>query len=155
MAQKSKKAAIPVDAAPAPALPQPEASEPQDRPAVAGFSYAALAAFGRDNLEAAAKANEALAEGLESIGEELMACAREAFQSATEAARGLLGAKTLEDVLKLQTDFARRNLDGLMSGTAKLSEIGCTVASETMAPLGGRVEAVIAQLVPSEAKPAA
>jgi len=162
MAQKPKKPPLSAQAGAIAALPPPVASAPPGIPApespaffAFSYSYAELAAFGRDNLDAAAKANAALTQGLESIGQELMACARAALMSATETARGLLGAKTLEDVVKLQTEFAKRNLDGLMSGTVKLSEIGCMVASEAMAPLGGRVGAVIAQFAPVEAKPAA
>jgi hypothetical protein len=120
-----------------------------------GLDYDGLASFGRENIEAAVKANAALSAGIEAIGQEVMACARTALQSATETARGLLGAKTFEDVVRLQTDFAQRHFDGLMAESVKLSELGCSLATGALAPWEGRVEAVMAQFAPPEAKSAA
>jgi phasin family protein len=161
MAAKAKKPTAPgltvVRAAPVPPFAKPETAAMPAFPAP--LSYTELAAIGRDNIEAAVKANAALSAGIEAIGQEFMACARTALQSASETARGLLGAKTLEDVVKLNTDFAKRNLEGLMAGSVKLSELGCSVATEAFAPWEGRVEAVMAQFAPpaaaGEAKSAA
>ena len=69
-----------------------------------------------------------------------------AFEQAAETATALLGAKTFEDVVQLNTQFARANIEGLIERSAKLSEMGVKVASEALAPLGGRVEAALHKL---------
>ncbi len=115
------------------------------------LSYAELAAFGRENIEAAVKANAALSAGIEAISQEVMVYARTALQSANETARGLLGAKTLEDVVKIQTDLAKRQFEGMVAGSVKLSELGVSVASEAFAPWEGRVEAAMARFTPAQA----
>ncbi len=74
-----------------------------------------------------------------------MVYARTALQSASETARGLLGAKTLEDVVKIQTDLAKRQFEGMVAGSVKLSELGVSLASEAFAPWEGRVEAAMAR----------
>jgi len=120
-------------------------------PPFAALSYAEFAAIGRDNIEAVVKSNAALSAGAEAIGREFMACTRAVMQRASETARGLLGAKTLDDVVKLQTELATRSFEGMMAGSAKLSELGCSLATEAMAPWEGRYEAVIAKLTPGAA----
>ena len=112
--------------------------------AFAGYEH--LADLGRENFAAMLRANAALSEGFEAIGKEVIGYARTSFESAAEAAAALLGAKTLDDVVQLNTAFARLNLDQLMAHSAKLSEMGAKVANEALAPLGGRVEATLETL---------
>lgn len=100
------------------------------------LSYAEFTALGRDGIAAAMKANVALSAGLEAIGQEVAQYARTALESAGETARALLAARTYEDVVRLQTEFARRNFDALVERSTKLSELGCHVASETFASWG-------------------
>lgn len=139
-------------APPRPARADAHASSPLAPPFTL-FSYAELAGLGEGGLEAASRANAALTEGWEALACEAMGGARLAFQSATEAARGLLGAKTLEDVLRLQSELARRNLDGFFAGAAKLSEIGWALAGAALLP-PSRVAARLAAATTRPAKPA-
>ena len=112
--------------------------------AFAGYDH--LAELGRENFAAMLRANAALSEGFEAISKEVIGYARTSFESAAEAATALLGAKTLEDVVQLNTAFARVNLDQLIAHSAKLSEMGAKAASEALAPLGGCVEATLETL---------
>ena len=137
MAAKGKKS---TELVPLVSTPEGAALSPQ----FPGLSYADLASFGRENIEAAVKANAAVSAGIEAIGQEVMIYARTALKTASETAHGLLSARTLEDVVRLQTDLAKRNFDGLVAGSVKLSEISVSLASEALAPWEGRVEAVIA-----------
>lgn len=145
MAAKPKKSIHPV--------PLPIAAVPFAAPQLPTLGYDAFSAFGRENIAAAVKANAAFSAGIEAIGEEMMVYARSSLQSASETARSLLGAKTFEDVVRLQTELARRHFEGLLAGSAKLSELGAALASEAFAPWEDRVEAAMAQLTsPSSGK---
>ncbi len=53
-------------------------------------------------------------------------------------------------MIQLNSDLAQESLKALLARSAKLSEMGVTVASEAFAPLGVRVEATITKF----AKPA-
>jgi phasin family protein len=105
--------------------------------------YDQLADLGRENFAAVLRANAALSEGFEAIGKEVILYARRSFEQAAETATALLGAKTLEDVFQLNSEFAKANLERLIERSAKLSEMSVKVANEALAPLGGRVEATI------------
>lgn len=145
MAAKAKKQVEPaVEPAVTPMTVTPFSASPFTTPPFPGLSYTEFATIGRENIEAAVKTNAALSAGIEALGQEVMVYARTALQSASETARGLLGAKTLEDVVKLQTDLAKRHFEGMVAGTVKLSELGVSVASEAFAPWEGRVEAAMA-----------
>jgi len=98
------------------------------------LSYSEFADLSRENLAAVIKANVALSEGLEAIGKELMGYARTSLETASQTASALLGAKTFEEVVQLQTDLAKSNLETLLQGSAKLSELGVSVANEALAP---------------------
>ncbi len=140
MAVKAKK---PVAEAPA---AQIEATGEVVPPAFPGLNYDEFTELGRDNLTAVLKANEAFSEGIEAIGKELLGFARESFESASNAATAFLAAKTLDEVVQLNSDLAKSSVETLMQHLAKLSELGVTVANETLAPIGSRVEAAIAKL---------
>ncbi len=105
--------------------------------------YDQLADLGRENFAAVLRANAALSEGLEAIGKEVILYARRSFEQAAETATALLGAKTLEDVFQLNSEFAKANLERLIERSAKLSEMSVKVTNDALAPLGGRVEATI------------
>jgi len=128
--------------APSPRRP-PTAATPRQAPlaAPAALTYAELAGLGEEGLEAASRANAALTEGVEALAAAAMGGTRLAFQSATEAARGFLGAATLEDVLRLQAELARRNLDGFFAAAAKLSQVGWALAGAAFLPPPARVAA--------------
>jgi hypothetical protein len=64
---------------------------------------------------------------VEAIGEEVAQYSRATFESAGQTARGLIGARTLEDVVRLQTAFAQRAIDGFIACGVKLSELGCAL----------------------------
>jgi phasin family protein len=105
-----------------------------------------LADLGRENLAAVTKANLALSEGFQAIGQEILVYTRSALESAGAMATALLAAKTLDEVIQLNTDHAKANLETLLARTAKISEMGVNVANEALAPLGSRVEAAFAKL---------
>jgi hypothetical protein len=64
---------------------------------------------------------------VEAIGAEVAQYSRETFESAGQTARGLISARTLEDVVRLQTDFAKRSFAGFLARSTTLSELGCSL----------------------------
>ncbi|HWE75435.1 MAG TPA: phasin family protein [Stellaceae bacterium] len=67
------------------------------------------------------------AELVGALGAEVAQYSRETFESAGQTARGLISARTLEDVVRLQTDFAQRSVSGFLERSTKLSELGCSL----------------------------
>ena len=103
-------------------------------------AYADLVEFGRETIEAAMNSNAVLSAGIEAVGREVTLYARAAFQSAGETARDLLGARTFEDVVRLQTDFAKRSFAGFVERSSKLSEFGCSLIGAGVGAWGQRAK---------------
>ena len=108
--------------------------------------YEELADLGRENFAAVLRANAALTEGMEAIGNEVMGYARTSLENAAEVATALLAAKTLEDLVQLNGDFAKASFERMVARSTKLSEMSLKVANEALAPLGDRVEATFQKL---------
>jgi phasin family protein len=115
-------------------------------PAGVFAGYEELADLGRENFAAVLRANAALTEGIEAIGKEVMGYARNSLENVAEAATAVLAAKTFEDLVQVNSDFAKASFERLVARSTKLSEMGVKVANEALAPLGGRVEATFQKL---------
>ena len=105
--------------------------------------YEDFTVLGQGNIEAVVQANQVLAKGAEVIGKELMGIAQTSFENAATAAKAYFGAKSLQDVLKLNSEFAKLSLDSFLTNSAKLSDLSVKVANEAFAPIGERVNVTI------------
>ena len=102
--------------------------------------------FGEADVAALLRANTALIKGFEAIGEAIYAYARSSLGSAVSTARAMIEARNLVDVVTLNREFAQLTLEGLVTNSARLSEIGVTATSEAFKPLGERVAVTIEKL---------
>jgi phasin family protein len=109
------------------------------RPKGFGLGYDDLATQGKHTLSALVAANAALSRTLERMSQELVGFARASVESAAATGAGLVDARSFEDVLALQYDFAKGCADRLIAGSARLSELALRAASEIYVPLGTRV----------------
>ncbi len=105
---------------------------PEDAVLLSAPGYADFVKFSRETIAAVMNSNTALGAGLEAIGEEVAQYSRATFESAGQTARSLIGARTLDDVVRLQTDFAKRSLEGFVERSVKLSELGWSLFGASM-----------------------
>jgi len=73
------------------------------------------------------------------------------MENAASATKAVFTAKTLKDVVSLQTDFTKTSFDKFVANSSKLSELGVKVASDAMAPVTARVNVAVEKIL----KPAA
>jgi len=97
--------------------------------------YQEMSELSRANFAAVLRANAGPAKGMETIGKEVMGYARNSLEHAAEAATALLAAKTFEDLVQLNSDFANASFERMVARSTRLSEMGVKVANEAMAPL--------------------
>ena len=65
---------------------------------------------------------------------EMAGLAFSGIDTAARAATKMLGVKTLSDAIDVNAGFACSSLDALVGGSAKLSELGVKLATETSRP---------------------
>ena len=139
-----KRAAPPPELQPEPAAESPPAPAPQiPAPQIAAPPLTAKPEIPTTPTEAPTpraprERDLTLAHGIEAIGHEWMQFARSSFETAGRTAKALLEAKTLEDVIEVQSGFARASFETLFQRTMRLSALGTAVMGELMRPLAAR-----------------
>ena len=105
--------------------------------AVKGFEQ--FNTLGKDNIEAVVAFSTTYAKGIEAINAELMAFAKKSIEDGVTATKALMGAKTVKELVDMQSDFAKTTFDELMSKSSKLGEMYAKVAQEALEPINARV----------------
>jgi phasin family protein len=106
-------------------------------------SAADYSEFAKGNVEALVEAGKILTSGLQELGTALVADSREAFEALTGEVKSLAGAKTPTDFFQLQSDLLKKHFDKSVAFSSKQSEAVLKLASETVAPISGRVSLAV------------
>ena len=95
--------------------------------------------YSKKNLEAVVASVSAAAKGAEAVGAQTMAFSKKTFDDQVAAARSLVGAKSVQEVVELQTTYARSFLEAYMAEMGKLTETVSSSVKESLKPLNERV----------------
>jgi hypothetical protein len=88
-----------------------------------------------DPWTAFAEAQAVLARGFEEIAVEVTGMTQSGMAAAADAGLALLGVRTFSEAVEINALLARRGVDALIEGSAKLSEIGVKAVSEASRPI--------------------
>ena len=113
--------------------------------------YDDIASLNKQGVEAAMKAGNIWAQGYEKLGKAYFGYAQESAERGAEAAKAMMKAKTVQDVVDVQTDYAKQGFDYFVAEGTKMSEMSATVATEAMEPLQKQFDSAVSTL----AKPVA
>ena len=101
-----------------------------------------LQKFSKDNVEATMKAFGVTSKGVQAIAAEVTNYSKKSFEDGAAALERLLGAKTLEKAIEVQTDYARTAYEGFVSQATKLGALYADVAREAYKPFEGYIAKV-------------
>jgi len=99
--------------------------------------------FAKGNIEAMVEAGKIFTAGLQELGTALVADSREAFETMTSEVKTLAAAKTPTDFVQIQSDLLKKHFDKSVAFASKQSEAALKLASETVAPISGRVSLAV------------
>src|SRR5205814_9802937 len=108
-----------------------------------------MAAFGeanvhsKKNLEAVVASVTAATKGAEALGAQAMAFSKKSIEDQVTAAKSLAAAKSVQEVVELQTAFAKTALETYMAEFAKMSDTVSASVKESMKPINERVTATV------------
>ena len=100
-------------------------------------------AVSKDNLEAVVASVTAATKGAESLGAQAIAYSKKSVEDSVAAVKTLSGAKSIQEVVALQTSWAKTALEGYLAELNKASEIVSSSVKESLVPLNGRVTAAV------------
>ncbi len=106
-------------------------------------TYDDMAVLGKETFEAYIQSGTVIAQGIESMNKELLAFARDAFESNVKTTQALFGAKTLREAIDVQSQYSRASLDSVLSETAKLTEMSVQMTNQAMQPIQARVNLAV------------
>ena len=100
-------------------------------------------AYSRQNLEAVIASTTAAAKGAEAIGAQAMAFSKKSVEDQVNAAKSLAGAKSVQEVVELQTAFAKTFLESYMAEMTRMSETVAGAFKDSLKPINERVTATV------------
>ncbi len=93
----------------------------------------------QENVDAAMKAFGTVSKGAQAIAVETADYAKKAFEQSTATLEKLLGAKSLDKAIEVQTDFLKTSYEGFVAQSTKLGELYTNVAKDAFRPYEGLV----------------
>jgi len=102
--------------------------------------------LGKDNVEATMRSFGVASKGLQAIAAEVTNYSKKSFEDGTAAVERLMGAKTLENAIEVQSEYAKTAYEGFVAQATKLGELYSDIAKEAYKPFEG----YLAKVTPSK-----
>lgn len=103
-------------------------------------------ALARGNVDAVFASAAVVAQGAEQLSRAWFALQHGAAEQAAEATRSLFAAKTVREIVDLQSTYTKTAFDGFVAESSKLSELGLKVTNDAVAPIAARVNVAVEKL---------
>lgn len=101
------------------------------------FQFDDVQKLGKENLDIASKSFAAVSKGLQTIAADTADYTKKSFETSSATFEKLIGAKTLDKAIEIQTDYARSTYEGFVAQTTKFGELVTNIAKESYKPFEG------------------
>ena len=98
--------------------------------------------LGKENIDTYMKQFGTVSKGWQAIAAEVADYSKKSFEHGTATLESLLGAKSLEKAIEIQSDFVKTAYEGFVAQSSKLGELYTDLAKETYKPLEGMIAKV-------------
>ena len=98
------------------------------------------------NLEAVVTSLTAATRGAESLGAQAMSYGKTSMEQSAEAARALTAARSVQEAVELQTNYARTALETYLTEMNRMSETVAASVKDSLQPLNERATAAMEQI---------
>ncbi len=94
-----------------------------------------LQQMSKEQMEAATASASALSKGLQQIATEASDYTKKSFEASSTLVEKLLGVKTLDKAIEINTEFAKTSYEGLVAQATKIGELYTSLAKEAFKPM--------------------
>jgi hypothetical protein len=98
--------------------------------------------FGKEHLDAVRKSSSSLARSWQTIAAESSDYAKKSFENGSAFFGKLLGAKSFEDALQIQSEYAKSSSEGLVDYVTKVCDLYSNLAKEGLKPVDTAISKV-------------
>jgi hypothetical protein len=88
----------------------------------------------KNQIEIVSAAASTFAKGLKQLADETAEYAKKQYEASSSAAEKFLGAKSLEDKIAIQTDFAKTTIEGFVAQATKVGALYTDLAKDAFRP---------------------
>ena len=100
-------------------------------------------ALSKGNIEAVVESLTAATKGAETVGAQAMAFSKKNWDEAVTAAKTLSGAKSVQEVVELQSKYAKASMEAYVSELNLLTETLSSSFKDTFKPINARMTAAV------------
>ena len=93
--------------------------------------------FSKDNMDATMKSFGMLSKATQAIATEVVDYSKKSFEDGSKVMEKLLGAKSIDKAIEIQTDYAKTAYEGFVAEATKLGELYTDLAKEAYKPFEG------------------
>jgi hypothetical protein len=90
--------------------------------------------LGKDNVDVALKQFGAVSKGFQAIATEVADYSKKSFEEGSAAFEKLMGAKSFEKAVEIQSDYVKTAYEGFIAEATKLGELYTDLAKESYKP---------------------
>ena len=98
--------------------------------------------LGKENVDTCVKQFGTVSKGWQAIATEVADYSKKSFEHGTATLESLLGAKSLEKAIEIQSDYVKTAYEGFVAEASKMGELYTDLAKETYKPLEGMIAKV-------------
>ncbi len=95
--------------------------------------------FGQENVDAALKSFGAVSKGAQTIAVEAADYAKKTFETSSSTFEKLMGAKSLDKAIEIQSDYVKSAYEGFVAQSTKVGELYASLAKDAFKPYEGLV----------------
>jgi len=109
----------------------------------AAESFGEMTAFSQDTLEAIVASATAATKGAEEINGQAVSFAKDSFEKGAEMTKAAMTAKSVQEVIEIQTDFTKTIFDAYMAQANKIADVMTQTTAQASEPINGRFNAFV------------
>jgi phasin family protein len=107
-------------------------------------TYTDIAAFNQEALDTIVKTNTAAAKGFEIMTKYFVDLAGKSFEDAVAAGKKLSSAKTVVELVQIQTKLAQESIEVALEEGKKVSELATSIVKDITSPVADKFKAGVA-----------
>jgi len=101
---------------------------------------------GKDNMDSCLKQMGTVSKGWQAIATEFADYSKKSFEEGSAALEKLLGSKSLETAIEVQSEYAKSAYEGFVAQATKFGELYTDLAKESYKPFEG----IMAKVAPAK-----
>lgn len=106
-------------------------------------SLTELNSHGKKNLEAVVESASAAQKGAEALSQQVLAYSKKTWEDNVQAAQSLTQARSIQELLELQTTWAKSSAEAYLAHLNKTTETLTASVKDSFRPINSRVSAVV------------